>query len=141
MTHVLDSLERGTPAVQEGALSLLYKVAEEHAAALDARVAVLGGAAPANLLMPQVAALLASPSADVRHAALRALNALGQSMPDWLVDHVAAYAESLLRLALENGEARLQKVGRGLGTRVEHRGTFRVGGGEGNGAASAGDGG
>jgi transportin-1 len=106
---ILEALDGGQPELQEGVLSLLYKVAEDYPYQLDLNITAFG-AKPADLMMPKIAALFRSERVDVRLPALRAFNILAQLMPAWLQENLTGYAQGLLALAREDSDSRMQKV-------------------------------
>lgn len=110
MVHALQHTDAG---VQEGTLSMVYKIAEDFPFQLQADVnfAPDAVAKPADVLMPHIASLFSSSkSGDVRYHALRTFNKLVDLMPEWLLNNMDGYVTGLLALANSESDARIHRV-------------------------------
>jgi hypothetical protein len=109
MAEALQSTDAG---VQEGTLTMIYKITEDLPQQMTSPVPTgATSAQPANMLMPHVASLLsAASSADVRFHALRTFNMLATLMPEWLQQNVEGYVSGLLALANQEKDSRILKV-------------------------------
>jgi hypothetical protein len=117
IVHALQDVSR--PGVQEGVLSMLYKVAEDFPFQLTldlqiGRPAAPGGqptvTKPVDVAMELIAPLFAAADAEVRYQAVRTFNMLVPLMPQWLVTNIDGYVHGLLALASSNADARIHRV-------------------------------
>lgn len=127
MVHALQHPDAG---VQEGTLSMVYKIAEDFPYQLQADVnfAPDSVAKPADVLMPHIAGLFSSSmSGDVRYHALRTFNKLVDLMPEWLLNNMDGYVTGLLALANSESDARIHRVCSLLTGTLTHRSAAHVG--------------
>jgi hypothetical protein len=108
---MLQALQSADAGVQEGVLTMAYKLTEDACDQVAAPLTTDSPTTLADALMPHIAALFSSSSsADVRYQALRAFNMLATIMPAWLQANVNGYVAGLLGLGQQERDARILKA-------------------------------
>ncbi|KAI3424477.1 hypothetical protein D9Q98_010027 [Chlorella vulgaris] len=97
----------------EGALDLLYKIAEDQPLQLDAQMPG-GRQRVADLLVPRMLTLMGAPSADIRALTVSTLNQLANIMPNALMENMDSFLQGLFTLALDPSAAVRKAVCNGL---------------------------
>lgn len=113
--YTVEALQHPDPGIQEGTLTMVYKIAEDFPYQLQENIlfAQDTAAKPTDILMPHIAALFStSKSDDVRFHALRTFNKLVDLMPEWLVNNMDGYVTGLLALANREKDPRIHRVRR-----------------------------
>ncbi|PRW61530.1 transportin-1-like isoform X1 [Chlorella sorokiniana] len=102
----------------EGALDLVYKIAEDQPLQMDASLPLAPGEAKpqrvADVLVPRVLALMGAPSPDLRALAVSTLNQLANVMPGALLTNMDNFLAGLFALALDASPAVRKAVCTGL---------------------------
>eukprot|EP00892_Ulva_mutabilis_P002006 jgi/Ulvmu1/11806/UM080_0017.1 len=110
--YTVEALQHPDPGIQEGTLTMVYKIAEDFPYQLQENIifAQDASAKPTDVLMPHIAALFStSQSDDVRYHALRTFNKLVDLLPEWLLNNMDGYVTGLLALANREKDARIHR--------------------------------
>jgi hypothetical protein len=128
VSYMVQALQQPDSGIQEGTLSMIYKIAEDLPFQLQMNVVLPNdvSAQPADVLMPHIASLFStSRSPDVRFHALKSFNILVNLMPEWLINNMEGYVTGLLALAKSESDARIHRV-RLSGTKCQSFGFIGV---------------